>query len=484
VNILKEIAFRRLKDIAKYGHEMGAEVPEKRDVPLIPFANERFLVCEVKRSSPSRGAIAENISAIKKAEEYIRFGASRISVLTEKNYFSGSLDDLVGVKRSSPSAAVLRKDFLLDTEDIDVSYRAGADAVLLIAAMLTVEQLDKLYQRASRLGLEALVEVHSSDDITKARKIKPALTGINSRNLSNFKIDTMRPLKLKKKIDWKTKLIFESGIKSEEDALIAFAAGFSGILVGEAVVRNPRLIARITSGYSDGYSDSANNFWGRLFEKKRETVPLVKVCGITQEKDARMIADEGADILGFVFAPSKRKANKALLKRIRDLSVLKAAVVVSGFSEVQGGKYQFNESIGDVKELLDEGLIDAVQFHGNEEPESCSEVAFPYYKAVRVRGISDVERMVSYRCPRVLADAYSEKAVGGTGERLANSKILSIKKKYPLWLAGGINPDNVRGIIRKYDPELIDLSSGVEMKPGEKDPEKIKKLFSEVNRSI
>ena len=481
MDILKKIAMRRIDDMAKYGHEMGIEIPEQRAFPLAPFGAGEFLICEVKKSSPSRGIIAEDISASEKAAEYIRYGATHISVLTEKNYFSGSLDDLVKIKRSNPLTAVLRKDFLLDIEDIDVSYRAGADAVLLIAALLTAEQLGRLYDRAKRLGMEALVEVHSPEDIAKAREIKPTLTGINSRDLSNFKIDTMRPLQLKKHIDWKTKLVFESGIRSEEDVLIALSAGFSGILVGESVVKNPGLIGEIISAYSSPYSKDTYNFWGKLFEKKRDKFPFVKVCGITREEDARMIAGEGADVLGFVFAPSKRRADKSLLEKIKDLDILKVAVVVSEF---QGGKYQSNKYIPDLKELLAKGLIDAVQFHGNEKPELCRKIAFPYYKAVRVKDESDVEIMGNYRCPRVLADAYSKAAMGGTGERIAGDRILSIKKDYPLWLAGGINPENVGEIIRKYKPELIDLSSGVERSPGEKDPLKIKKLFREINNYV
>jgi len=491
MDILKEIALRRIGDISKYGHEMGTKLPEQRKEPLIPFGYGRFLVCEVKRSSPSRGVIKEDISASKKAEEYIRFGATYISVLTEKNYFSGSLDDLVEIKRSSPFTAVLRKDFLIDTEDIDVTYRAGADAVLLIAALLNVEQLGKLYRRAKKLGMEALVEVHNLEDIVKVREIEPTLTGINSRDLSNFKVDIMRPLQLKKYISWKTKLIFESGIRSEEDAAIALSAGFQGILIGESVVKDPELIKRIMTVYSSAYSSGAYNFWGNLFEKKREALPLVKICGITREKDAHIALEEGADILGFVFAPSKRRTDKELLKRIRNIDVLKVAVVVTelqkGSSKMANsldGKNESKKDISDIKELLGEGLIDAVQFHGNEQPESCYKMGFPYYKAVRVRKESDVGIIGKYRCPRVLTDAYSERAMGGTGERIADSEILSIKKDYPLWLAGGINLKNVDGIIRKYKPELIDLSSGVEMSPGEKDPVKIKKLFQKINNYV
>ncbi len=505
MGILEEIAGKRRREIEKMGHAPGTKLPERRSVPLIPFgaspsgtgSRGNFIICEIKRSSPSRGSIAKNISAPEIAGEYARYGVNHISVLTERNYFSGSLDDLLLVKNRLPDTAVLRKDFLLDEEDIEVSYRAGADAVLLIAKLLPRDLLERMYRRAKEFGMEALVEVHDKEDIDKIRDMSPTLTGINSRNLKDFSVDRGIPLQLKGHIDWETTLVFESGIISEEDALVAAYAGFKGMLVGEAVVREPELIGRIMKEISSYPAES--NFWGRLFERaarKKRNQPLVKICGITTERDAKAAADNGADIIGFVFAPSKRRADANLPERLKDLEVLKVAVVVAGDGgearakmKAAGGKNQFEYQHGEwpdsvklVRSLLREGLIDAVQFHGSERPDQCFEMAFPYYKAVRVREAGDIEAMDRYRCPRVLADAYSEKAMGGTGERIGKVLLAALRKRGPLWLAGGINPENVTSIIENYRPELIDLSSGVEKVPGEKDAGKIQKLFREIRR--
>lgn len=178
----------------------------------------------------------------------------------------------------------------------------------------------------------------------------------------------------------------------------------------------------------------------------------------------------GADILGFIFADSPRRASPELLKKIQDLEVLKTGVVV-----LNKDRISLN-----IKELLNDGLLNVIQFHGNERPWDCHKMAFPYFKAVRVKGRNDIERIGSYRCPRVLTDTYIRGISGGTGKRIPNDLVSGIKERYPLWLAGGIGPDNVREIIRRFRPELIDVSSKLESSRGTKDHTKIKKLFEEI----
>ena len=187
-DIRREIADKRAARVVRLGAEEGFSVPAERTVPLVPFNRESMLICEVKRSSPSRGSIAELPQAEEQARMYQSRGAGHVSVLTEPDYFSGSLQDLMDVKTACPDLAVLRKDFLLTVEDIDVSYRAGADACLLIASLLESDRLQAMYKRCRELGMDALVELHSAEDIAKARAFRPELTGINCRNLKDFKI--------------------------------------------------------------------------------------------------------------------------------------------------------------------------------------------------------------------------------------------------------------------------------------------------------
>jgi indole-3-glycerol phosphate synthase/phosphoribosylanthranilate isomerase len=124
-----------------------------------------------------------------------------------------------------------------------------------------------------------------------------------------------------------------------------------------------------------------------------------------------------------------------------------------------------------------------VQFHGDEGPEECATIAFPYYKALRVRSAEDLAVAGRYGCPRVLLDHYDPKLAGGTGQRIGAAVLGSEDLPRPLWLAGGLSPENIREAIETYHPELIDVSSRLEAEPGRKDPEKLKRFFAEVHHA-
>jgi indole-3-glycerol phosphate synthase/phosphoribosylanthranilate isomerase len=532
-DILRRIADTRAERIAREGHELGEEVPAAREVPVVApgarpvtrgaayepgaapatpgaaapgsaSAPGSLLICEIKRRSPSRGEINGVADPRAKALEYAARGASAVSVLTEADNFGGSLGDLIAVKRAladpagaaggaGPGAAaapagvpVLRKDFLLDEEDIEVSYRAGADIVLLIATLLDEAQLARLHARATQLGMAALVELYTPEDAEKARAFAPELTGINSRDLTTFRVDRLHPMAVAAHVDWPTRLVYESGVFAAEDARLAGAAGFGGLLVGEAVVRNPALIPELRRGLELGASGvgiraaAAGSFWSRLARRRDELRdagrrrPLVKICGITTRADAEAAVSAGADILGFVFADSPRRAGEELLLELADLEVLKVAVVVAG-----GGRPVPKE----VSRDLGTGLLDAVQLHGDEEPDECADLAFPYYKAVRLRSEDDVPRVGAYRSPRVLIDAFDRSAYGGTGRRIMPELVDAVAGAGPVWMAGGIGPENVGEIVRRQRPELIDASSLLEAEPGRKDHDKLKTFFEEIDHA-
>jgi phosphoribosylanthranilate isomerase len=150
----------------------------------------------------------------------------------------------------------------------------------------------------------------------------------------------------------------------------------------------------------------------------------------------------------------------------------------------------------EVKDLLDAGLLHAVQFHGAEQPDECATLAFPYYKAVRVQGPDALEAMAKFRCPRVLADAWSPRAAGGTGQQIPRNLARELagapdgraghgpgaQRGRPLWLAGGLGPDNIGEAIRELSPELVDASSGLEESPGRKDRARLEQYFREIDR--
>ncbi|MBN2655491.1 MAG: bifunctional indole-3-glycerol phosphate synthase/phosphoribosylanthranilate isomerase [Spirochaetales bacterium] len=467
MNILQQIAAIRRESIKREGYTLGAAVPPEREVPLQIFGQSPFVICEIKRRSPSKGKISEITDPVKQAGLYYDKGIRNISVLTEEDHFGGSLDDLMKVKRAYPGAAVLRKDFLLEKEDVLVSYRAGADAVLLIAALLDQKKIADLYAYAESLGLAVLVEVHNREEIDKVRPFKPEITGINCRNLKTFRIDQILPLELKGHIDWETRLVYESGISSFNEAIIPFESGFAGILVGESVVRDPDLIDDLIQASE---RKGERNFWNRLYGRKREGHPLVKICGITNRDDGEAAVEMGADVLGFVLAESPRRADPAFIRTLKDLDVMKVAVVVT--DEGEPGR--------EVMDLLEKGYLDGVQFHGNEYPGALRAFSYPCYKALRLKDSADVLEIHRYPGPRVLVDAWSEKEYGGTGKRLDGDILKEAGFIRPLWMAGGLAPDNVGEIVRTYRPELIDASSRLEAEKGRKDHGKMREFFREI----
>ena len=467
-DIRSEIITMRKKLVEKEGFGQGLKIPVQREVQVVPFPKKRVLICEIKRSSPSKGSIGAISDPVKQAGLYIDGGADIISILTEAQYFKGSLNDLINVKKKYPTLAVLRKDFLYSLEDIEISWRAGADVVLLIASVLEKEDIFQMYKKIKELGMEALVEVHSKEDIDKVVNFKPEFVGINSRDLRTFTIDLTLPLKIKQDITWNPQLIFESGIRYEEDANFAMASGFNGILVGESVVRNPNLVAGLRNSLN---KEIAGNFWERLFAPPSHS-PLIKICGLTQYEDVKKADDLGADILGFVLAESPRKADISFIRNLPPTRALKAGVVVL--------KSPGEKLPKAVAELMLEGKLDVIQFHGNEQPDECASTAYPYYKAVRIKNPGDITGMGKFRSPRILIDTFSSSSYGGTGKQIDRKLINKVKKKYPLWLAGGIGPENVRELILEFDPELIDASSSLEESPGKKDHKKMELFFKEI----
>jgi indole-3-glycerol phosphate synthase/phosphoribosylanthranilate isomerase len=455
----------RKKSVLREGFGQGLEIPTTREVPLVPFPKKQVLICEIKRSSPSKGSIGAIDDPVRQAGLYIDGGADVISILTEKQYFNGSLKDLIAVKNKYPGQAVLRKDFLYSLEDIEISWCAGADIVLLIASVLEKEEIFKMYKRIKELGMEALVEVHNKEDIEKVVGFRPELIGINSRNLRTFAIDLTLPLKIKKNITWNPHLIFESGIRYAEDAEFALSSGFDGILVGESVVKNPNLVSELKLTM---LKKGAGNFWERLYAEKKKG-PLIKICGLTIDKDVKKADELGADILGFILAESPRQADISFIRKLPPTKALKAGVVV-----LKSPGQKLPEP---VVQLMLDGKLDVIQFHGNEDPGECASLIYPYYKAVRINNPGDIEKIGIFRSPRILIDAFSSTSYGGTGKRIDRDLISAVKKKHVLWLAGGISPDNVRELILEFNPELIDVSSRLEKSPGKKDHKKMEQFF-------
>ncbi|MDC7227703.1 MAG: bifunctional indole-3-glycerol phosphate synthase/phosphoribosylanthranilate isomerase [Spirochaetales bacterium] len=482
MDIRAEIARRRAADIQTVGAGQGLNIPEKRMLPLVPFLQSPGVICEVKRCSPSVKNINNLLDPVLLARKYVESGICSISVLTEQNYFSGSLADLINIKTAMPEVAILRKDFLLDPEDVEISFRAGADAFLLIASLLDADMLKRMYDRGIELGMTPVVELHSREDIAKAAAFKPALIGINSRDLRIFRIKPLQPLKIRALIEWDCRIIYESGIKTGYDIDFVKGTGFDAVLVGEAAVRNPEFALALSASFAEkpeadsaGESAELFGFWEKLYGRYRlhspdASRPLVKICGITNHDDLGRVIDLGADVAGFILAESPRQVSPSFIESCRNFDILKVGVVV----------LQEGEALPDeIAALLESGALDAIQFHGNELP--AEYLKWPGYKAARVKDEEAVIQAAALPGPAVLVDAFSSAAYGGTGKRIEDELVRKVSSQQTLWLAGGITPDNVRGLIDDYSPELIDISSGVESRPGIKDQNKLAKLFGGIN---
>jgi indole-3-glycerol phosphate synthase len=197
------------------------------------------LIAEVKRASPSAGVLRAGLDPAALAAEYERAGAAALSVLTDARYFQGSLDDLCAV-RAAVSLPVLRKDFIISDYQVHEARAAGADAVLLIAAILDNEALVRLYDLAGALGMAALVEVHDELELRRALAVEPAAVGINNRDLHSFRVDLDTTARLRAQVPAGTVLVAESGIGTPADVARLAAMGVDAMLVGEALVRARR----------------------------------------------------------------------------------------------------------------------------------------------------------------------------------------------------------------------------------------------------
>ena len=203
---------------------------------LTQTAEKLAVIAEIKKASPSAGVIAKTFEPVELAKNYERAGANAISVLTDSRFFQGSLEHLRHV-RNAVSLPLLRKDFIWDRAQIAESAANGADAILLIVAALTQDQLVRLLRGAKEFRLDALVEVHSVDELQRALEAGAEIVGINNRDLTTFDVDLMVTEKLCRGVPDDVILVSESGIKTPQDIARMKACGVDAVLVGEALMR-------------------------------------------------------------------------------------------------------------------------------------------------------------------------------------------------------------------------------------------------------
>ncbi|HDS03203.1 MAG TPA: hypothetical protein ENN72_05780 [Firmicutes bacterium] len=451
-NILQSITAKiRYKHASLFSNFSAHTFPLSRRRPPGSLPSGFLFIGEIKKASPSLGLLRSDFDPVRIAKEYEQAGASALSVLTEPDYFQGSLDDLKHIGHNT-SLPLLRKDFIIHPYQIYESFNAGADIILLIAALLSKAELKKLHQAARNLNLKTLLEIRHPEELDLIKEISPDIVGINNRDLRTLRTDITHSLDLIASVPGHFPVISESGITSPEQISLLRNYGFSGVLIGTSVMT----------------AEDRVSFMSHLFSRR----PGIKICGLTHIDDLSMVSDQGADYAGFIFYPnSPRYIRPENAKRIIDLVPKKNLKYVGVFVD---------ESPRVINSLHAQLGLDVAQLHGNYDKESLSQLKLPFWQARQIRNMTALRHNSSPVRSPILIDSYSPYRYGGTGRSLSPNIIRQAVRAFPsLIIAGGISPENIH-IPLSYDPYAIDINSGVECSPGRKDPCLIKKLFQKI----
>jgi indole-3-glycerol phosphate synthase len=226
-----------VRQLRKRRSEFGPRtVPRRPFITAVDRRPKLSLIAEIKRASPSKGLICEQLDPAAIAARYEKAGASAISVLTDERFFKGSVDFLPAA-REACLLPVLRKDFIIDPIQVLQTAHIGADALLLIAAALSGAQLEELNSCARELEIEVLIEIHNASELDRVMRLAPRLVGINNRDLTTFEVKLETALHLAPQIPAPVAVVAESGICSGGDTLLLQNARVSAVLVGEALMR-------------------------------------------------------------------------------------------------------------------------------------------------------------------------------------------------------------------------------------------------------
>jgi anthranilate synthase/indole-3-glycerol phosphate synthase/phosphoribosylanthranilate isomerase len=452
--------------------------------PLVSFVDRLrkspfplSLMAEIKRASPSKGIISLSACAPAQAKTYALAGASVISVLTEPEWFKGSIDDLRAVRQALEGMpnrpAVLRKEFIFEEYQILEARLAGADTVLLIVKMLDEATLTRLYRYSQSFGMEPLVEVNTADEMAVAVKLGSKVIGVNNRNLTSFEVDLDTTSRLLDQVPKETIVCALSGISGPKDVEAYQKNGVGAVLVGEALMRakDTALFIRELLGGSEPILKSAP---GPL---------LVKICGTRKAETAVEAIKAGADLIGMILVPGRGrhvpyKDAVAISKAVHESRITTGRIVsdrvgnqasdffahaasnVSSHRPLLVGVFQ-NQPLEEILELQKSYELDIVQLHGNEPLEWANLIPVPVIRSFKP-GQPGLGRRGYHTVPLL------DSASGGSGQKLDMSDVKSVLTKdqgLRVLLAGGLNPENVADVVRAAG-ELGDRIIGVDAATG------------------
>lgn len=242
---------RRVVEEAKRLKPQDILIKETRNIFIkssfkrnISRAHHMNLIAEIKKASPSKGILRGDFNPVKIAITYQANGASALSILTDERFFEGRLE-YIPKAHENVSIPILRKDFFIDEYQIYETVPTGAEAILLIAEILSIAEMTRFYNLATELGFDCLVEVHNEEDVEKALSIDAPIIGINNRDLHTFKVDLSVTQKLKRMIPQNKIVVSESGIKCYEDIMFLKSLGINAVLIGEAFMEAGDIAAKM-----------------------------------------------------------------------------------------------------------------------------------------------------------------------------------------------------------------------------------------------
>lgn len=465
---------------AMRGRAAAAPPPRDFAAALMPAGSgPARLIAEVKRASPSKGLLAATFDPVARARAYERGGAAAVSVLTEPHFFLGAVEHLAAV-RSAIDLPVLRKDFVLEPYQVYEARAAGADALLLICALLDDAMLKALLGLTRTLRMEALVEAHNADEVRRAVDAGARVVGVNSRDLRTFAVDAdvvrgLRPLVPSDRV-----FVAESGIADVTGAARARAWGAEAILVGEALMRADDPSGLVQALASTGGGPTAALFAGRPH-------PFVKLCGLREPEHGRVAVEAGADAFGVIFAAARRQVTiqqaREIVRAAREAGVLAeapdGAVPPAGRPAPLAVGVFVDAPVEGIAHTASQVGVDVVQLSGHETPSQCTVVAeatgLPVIKAVRLRDEADVRSVGEYVVAgaTVLLEPAGSDGPGGTGRTGDWDLARRAAAQWPVILAGGLTPETVRDAVATVGPRGVDVSSGTET-DGVKDPVKLR----------
>jgi indole-3-glycerol phosphate synthase/phosphoribosylanthranilate isomerase len=432
------------------------------------------VIAEFKRRSPSRGVLREDMHPVNAAQAYEVGGAAALSVLTEEQFFGGSVDDLREA-RAATFLPTLRKDFIVDPYQVWEAWYAGADALLLIVAALTDESLRELLEVTARVGLDALVEVHDRGELDRALAAGSRLIGVNNRDLRTMQVSLETALELAPLIPDDVVAVAESGIHGPGELRMLREAGYDAFLIGEHLMLSPDPAAALETLIRQS---SVPRWPGRASRGGRRVA--VKVCGVTSVQDALVAAEAGADAVGFVLWPGSPRT--VSVERAREIAaalppfVLRVGVFVDAPRE-------------EMERAAEAAGLDVLQLHGHEPPETLHGLSRRAIKAVPVGPGFQPEEALRYlgHAAGLLVDTRSSGAgalPGGSGRTFDWTAVREVREKAPwLMLAGGLTPENVVRALTAVRPDAVDVSSGVESSPGRKDAARVRAFVDAVRKA-